>query len=94
MSLNIIIDEDYKIISDPHCIHLQKRKMITNKETGEKEIGWGSFGYYPDVVTTIKGLLRRKVKLSNAESIQELINEIKKYEQKIDRVLRCNKIQI
>ena len=94
MGIDIKIDKDYKVTSNPLSVQLRERRESFNKETQQNEILWEAFAYYSDITSAIKGLMQHKIKVSDAKSIPELIEEIKRFDKKIERRLRFNEIQI
>lgn len=94
MGLNIRIDRNYKITSDSNGINVCKRAKVKNKITNEMEKGWRPFLYYSDITSAIKGLLQHKIRVSNAESIAQLIEEIKTFDKKVQDALWLDRIQV
>lgn len=84
--MNIRIDDEYKIISDERNVIL-----VRIKETKRGESAGNTYeenvGYYANVQSALKKYLRVKTNLSNATSIQELLDEVKEFNKTIENVL-------
>lgn len=82
--MNIKIDKDYCLKSDPRNVILTEIK--TNQETGEpyeKQIS-----FHGTVQGALKGYLRIKTNTSDATTVQELLQEIERAEKNIESVLQ------
>lgn len=100
MPLNIAITTDYRITSDTLNIIIQKRYMVDPTKspnwprmqaqgadpTPRNE--WRDEGYYGTLEGAINGIIDRQLKESDAESLAELLMEIRKIRDKIGEVLR------
>lgn len=84
--MNIKIDKEYSIQSDERNIILVRAKESTRgKNTGE--VYEANVSYHATVEKALNDYLRVKTNLSNATSIQELLNEIKEIKKTIENVL-------
>lgn len=87
--MNIEIDERYSLNSDERNVILIRKEIIrSGKKKGK--IREFNIGYYGTVQATLKGYLRVKINISEATTIQELLQDIKKIEKTIEMVLKGN----
>lgn len=78
--MNIKLNEEYRITSDGvRNITLQKMTYIKNIETGELEPTgkYKDIGYYGKLEHCLDGILDREIVVSNATTLNELIEVIK-----------------
>lgn len=87
--MNIRIDEKYSLKSDPRNVILVENKTVQDgKNKGEiREV---PISYHATVQCALKDYLRIKTNLSEAATIQELLQDIKKIEKTIEAVLNGN----
>jgi len=95
MALNIVIDERYKLTSDEDNVIISRRtktqpehlKKIFRPDAPD-EVRYKAVSYYPDITSAVKGLLKDKVKQSNATSLKELLEEINNFEKHIESLVQ------
>lgn len=86
--INIKINEDYRVTSDPLNYMLQERYIIqSGKNKGEP--AWKTLGYHTTLEQTLMHYLEYGVKNSNAENIVELSDTINNIKKEIREVLKC-----
>lgn len=83
--MKISVGNGIYIESDSMQFTIKKYTGTTDKEG--KEIGQ-ALGYYSSLNHTLKGLLKLKVLASNATSIKELLEEVKRIEKEIDDLIK------
>ena len=84
--MNIKIDKEYSIQSDERNVILVRTKEVKRgKNAGE--IYEENVSYNATVQKALKDYLRVKTNLSEATSIQELLNEVKEIKKTINDVL-------
>ena len=100
MALNIVINKEYRITSDGLNIILQRRHTVDPTKSPNwprmKAKGadptprgeWKDEGYYNTVEAALNGIVDRRIKESNAQSLDELISEIRQIRREINEVLR------
>jgi hypothetical protein len=98
--MELIIDNDYRVITDERCFILQKRYIVgendTLKRAKKENIGkesWKDMGYYRTLRQTLKDYLRKRVLKSDVKSFKELVELVKSVEDNIDKVLKYNHIR-
>ncbi len=80
--MNIKIDNNYSLKSDPRNVVLIENKVSEKGTEYESTIG-----YYGTVESALKGYLKHKNNTSEATSINQLLNEIKETRKTIESVL-------
>lgn len=100
MPLKIEVTPDYRITSDTLNIILQKRytvdptkspnwaRMQAEGADPTPRTEWRDEGYYETLEGAINGIIDRQLKESDAESLTELLIEIRQIRDKIREVLR------
>ena len=76
--MNIRIDENWAITSDEYNVILQQR--FVNKKEDSKNFGeeyWTNSGFYRTLEDALNGYLTKKIRQSNATTLQEIAQEIK-----------------
>jgi len=92
--MNIKINEDWKIGSDPLNVTLYERKQVKkpNKNAKEQsEVGkeyWVEQGNYGTVEQALEGYYKRNIRRSDAQSFDELLEEIKLIHMTIKKVAK------
>lgn len=87
--MNIKIDENYSLKSDPRNVILVENKIVQEgKDKGS--VRETPISYHATVQCALKDYLRIKTNLSEATTIQELLQDIKKIEKNIEKVLKGN----
>ena len=85
--LDIQIDKDYKITSDPRNFMLQRRTVP--KEGKEKgKANWSTLSYHGTIESVLRAYKTLNIKESDATSIAMLLNEIEKIDKTINKVLK------
>lgn len=85
--MNILLEENLKLTNMPLNLVLEKKIISKNKETGEETEKWVVDGYYTTLGGALKGYLKKSVLESEAKSLEELANEIKRIENNIDKAI-------
>jgi hypothetical protein len=100
MALNIVINKEYRITSDGLNIILQRRRIVDPTKSPNwsrmKAKGadptprdeWKDEGYYNTVEAALNGIVDRRIKESDAQTVDELISEIRQIRREINEVLR------
>jgi len=73
----LILDEDYRITSDVYNWTLQK-KHTAEKGYNKGEVVWSNISYHASIKQAVESYLERSLRLSDANSLQEL-QDISKY---------------
>jgi len=79
--VNLQITEDYRIRTDSRNWILERRKdpekapIKKAQEGSDREIKWKPWGFYPSLSGAITGLYSLQIKLSDAESLEDLQEE-------------------
>lgn len=86
METVIKIDDDYTIFADNVCVTLKFSKVVgVNKETG-KEIVSTRSTYHGNIRQALKEYMHQSIVDSRPSSIEQILSEIKRIENKIDEV--------
>jgi hypothetical protein len=100
MALNIVINKEYRITSDGLNVILQRRRIVDPTKSPNwsrmKDKGadptprdeWRDVGYYNTVEAALNGIVDRRIKESDAQTVCELISEIRQIRREISEVLR------
>lgn len=80
--MNIKIDENFSLKSDPRNVILVENKISENKKEYESTIG-----YYGNIEGALKGYLKYKINTSEATTLNEILDEIKEIHNTIDKLL-------
>jgi len=86
--MRIHIEDDLWITSDDRNYMIAKRAMYKNKEDGEEREQFNAIGYYSSLNSLIKGLLERKLRQSNATTLQELLKSVEGIKVWIDQLIK------
>jgi len=81
----LIIDEDYKLVSDQYNWTLQKRRVIQSGENAGRE-DWDNISYHASIKQALVSYLERSLRMSDAESLKELQDISKSCEAKIEKL--------
>lgn len=96
--LDIKIGDDYRITSNGICFILNERRFVDptksphwkrlKEKGGSSEIKeeWFEEGSFGTIEGATKHIINRKTLLSNAQSVQELLEEIRLIKAEIDKV--------
>ena len=85
--MQIQIDEEYRLRTIPRNYLLEKRIAPKEKEDGTKtKESWADAGAYSTIKGLIKGYTRRAIIESQANSWDQVLEEIERLEKKIDRL--------
>jgi hypothetical protein len=74
--LNIKIDKNYSLKSDPRNVILVENKTVQDGNNKGTEYE-STIGYYGNIEQALNGYLNVKINTSEATSIKELLDEIK-----------------
>lgn len=86
--MNIILDDDFVLVSDGMQFILQLRRTVDNEESknyGNEYVT--GVGYYSDLESALKGYVRKKTYKSEATTIDELLQEIRKLNDYIHEII-------
>lgn len=86
METVIKIDDDYTIIADNVCVTLKFSKAVGVNESTGKEIISTRQTYHGDIKQALKEYLNQAIVDSHPETIEQVLNEIIRIENKIDQV--------
>ncbi|HDR8003367.1 TPA: hypothetical protein QCY42_004326 [Bacillus cereus] len=81
--MNIPIGDDYLLTSDPFNVILNQRYQKKTEEGEEPKYDFRPIGYYPNVMRACVALLKKQLIVSDATSINELIEVVHTTEQRI-----------
>jgi hypothetical protein len=97
--VNIRINEDYRLTSDPHNVIVSKRHMTdpTKAPNWAKKVAegtadptpketWREVAYCQNVENALKWIADRLMRDSNATNLAELLDEIKRFNRVIDEL--------
>lgn len=96
-NLDIKIGDDYRITSNGICFTVNERRFVDPtksphwkklKEKGtssEIKESWTEEGYFGSIEGAIRHIVKRKTLLSNAQSVQELLEEVRLTKAEIDK---------
>lgn len=87
--MDIKIDKDFSLKSDLRNVILVKTYTGKSGEAKGK-IQEEPIGYYATIQQALKSYLKIKINLSDATTIQEILDDIAKIEKTIEEVLRGN----
>ncbi|MGG2024187.1 hypothetical protein AB1282_00560 [Gottfriedia sp. S16(2024)] len=100
MALNINITEDIKIISDTHNVIVQRKhivdptkspnwaKLEAKGASSALREEWRDVSYHPSVEQAVKSIMCKKVNSSDATSLTEVLDEIKRFETELSAILK------
>lgn len=86
----IQLDKDFRMTSDPNNLILEKRSEIKSKEDGTIKEIWANGGNYTHLNGLLNGYMRKSIMKSSAETLEELVADIKRIEKNIDKQLGGN----
>jgi len=81
----LIIDEDYKLVSDQYNWTLQKRRVIQKGERAGEE-DWDNISYHASIKQALTSYLERSLRMSEAESLKDLQDISNSCEEKIEKL--------
>jgi len=99
MSLNIQVNSEFKIVSDPYNIVLQRKFIVDPTKSPNWERlkaqgadptpreEWRDVGYYSNIDAAINGIIDRHVHESDADNIGDLLREIKEFRREISAIM-------
>ena len=88
--MHIQLDGDFRITSDTKNLVLEKRSEIKSKEDGSIKEIWANSGYYTNLKALLHGYVKQSIMKSAAASLEELAEDIKRIENKIDQYIGGN----
>ena len=83
----INIDKDYRIRSDPYQWILEKSR-IPEKGKDKGNVVWDNVSYHPSIKQSCEAYLEKSLRLSDAESLQDLIGIADKCQEKIEGLFK------
>lgn len=91
--MDININSDYRITSDPMNIILQKKK-VTKEGGTAKVVGkgyWINIGYFPNLEQAFKRCVDYEIMSSDLEGVIEIKKHLSKIHKDIENVMKCVK---
>lgn len=98
MPLNIKVNADYRITSDPRNIIVNRKYLVdptkspnwtameAKGKSGAIREEWREVAFFPTVDIALKWIVSQQVRDSNAESLTELLHEIRGFHREISDV--------
>jgi hypothetical protein len=84
--MKIHIEDDYYLTSDANNIIVSKiSRYLTGEKKGQDNVK--SISYHSNVEAALKSFFKMKLRLSDAQSLQDVINKIAEFDAKIDEML-------
>ncbi len=85
---SISLCDGFRLTADAHCWILQQRKGLRKSRRGHKtEVMWRPISYHPSIESALKHFGELRLRLSGAQSFDELLREQKATRELIERVL-------
>lgn len=81
--MNIELDKNYRLTSDG------ERNVVLQKKNEKKK--YSTVGYYSTVENAFQGYAQKRIIQSDAETIQELLDEIRDLREYLESVLEVSK---
>lgn len=85
--MNIKIDDNYSIKSDPRNVILVENKIVQDGDR-KGEVYETPVSYHGSVTEALKSYKRMRINTSEATTIKELLSVVKETDRKIDEVLK------
>ena len=79
----IQIDDKYALATDSGCWMIQKKVKIDKKRC---PTGWQSFTYHHTFKSAIESLARRKIRLSDAQNLEDAIKDTQKVGEELSEI--------
>ena len=76
MSINIQINDDYRLSSDKYQWIIQKKKMRKDKKTGEKYQDWEGISFHPTPTKAVQSISQMLIRTSEAETLTEALERV------------------
>ena len=70
--MNIPINDDYRIRSDPFNIILEKSRIVSKEGKNKGETAWDIIGFYTSVENALQALVTRDIMMSDCNSLEGL----------------------
>ena len=85
--MNLDINKDFRITSDPMQFILQERR---ERQDGNKkgEEYWNTIGYYSSLETALNDYKTYRIKVSDADGYKQIIELLEKLEKEIKTISR------
>ncbi|AIW03542.1 replication initiation protein [Bacillus phage Moonbeam] len=80
--MNIQLNENYKLTSDQHNVILN-RKNKKKEDNPNTEDTYSAIAFYPNLEQACNGLIDKEIRLSEATSIEQLVNDMTKLKDEI-----------
>lgn len=99
MPLNIRVNNDYKLTSDSLNIIVNQRRIVDPTKSPNWKVleakgadptpreEWNEVAYCRDIQQALEWIVNRQIKESDAETLTELLHEIKRFRREISEVL-------
>ncbi len=85
---SISLCDDFRLTADAHCWILQRRKGLRKSRRSHKtEVMWRPLSYHPSIESAVKSFGELRLRLSGAQSFQELLRVQKETQALIAEVL-------
>lgn len=89
--MNIQLNENYLLTSDSYNVIL-KKKRVPKEGNEHKEPVYDIVGFYGSLEAACNGYLNKEVNMSNAESIEQLVEEVKAVREAIAKMTKGLKL--
>lgn len=87
--MDIKIDENYQLTSDPYNYILQERKEVLDGDN-KGQAYFKVIGYYSTLISALKAYKELQIRTSKVTTVDELFNLIKKLDEKTEKLLGGN----
>ena len=96
MTLNIDINEDFRIVSDSHNVIIQRRHIVDPTKSPAFKPGitdptirveYRDWKYASNIAQCADIILQQRIRESDAVSLRELINEIASFKREINDLI-------
>jgi len=81
------INPDWRVTSDRYCWMVQRRRVRTDKETGEQSEVWGNESFHASLPAAVSALGEHVLRRSDAEGIAEIAATLDRLSTDVSRAL-------
>ena len=92
MSLQLILDEDFKVSADKMNFVLEKRSEVKDRKTEEIKYVWKDVGYFGRLEHLLEKYKQERIRVSESNSVDDLIEELKNIKLCINNVVKKENI--
>jgi len=87
--MKLKINDQYRVNSDSHCLHLEEKSIVSDENSKNKgSVVWRPIGYYSCLKGLINGIAREIVlKNDDVKTIDSKLEELKTIARRIDKKL-------